>query len=200
MRTTIFPLRLPRLVGVLTLLSVSSVAVAAIGDDIANEDRGTLYAYGELVRGACNIDTGSRFQTLDMGAISTGELASPGSKGRGKEFHLLLRNCISGGTEEESKRVGAVVRAVDQPEVSINFYSEHDESNPHLLAVHGAKGFGLQLEDEHHHLIPPGQRGDPLVLDQGDNTLTYWLYPVRTREVLREGAWRMVVNMRFSYE
>jgi len=168
--------------------------------DVADGDSGVLYVNGELTRGACNIDTASRWQALAMGSISSGELSYPGSQAHGKAFHLRLRDCISSGIEEASRQTGEVVRVSDQPEVRISFVSEQDADNPALIAADGAQGFGLRLEDGAHHPVAINHRGEPLVLQAGSDELTFWLYPQRTRAALREGPWRSVVSMRFSYE
>jgi hypothetical protein len=113
---------------------------------------------------------------------------------------LHLRDCISSGLEEGGKQTGTVVRLEGQPEVRISFVSEKDLDDPQLIAVHGAKGFGLLLEDSLHQMIQPGVEGEPLALQTGNDDLIYWLTPERTREALLEGAWRSAVYMRFSYE
>ncbi len=183
----------------MTTATGSAIAAGTVGV-VANGDNGVLYVSGELTRGACNIDTASRWQTINMGNVNSGELTVPGKKAQGKAIHLRLLDCISSGIEEGEKRTGTVVRVVDQPEVRISFISERDQDNPQLIAVQGAEGFGLRLEDGQNHLIQPGTEGEPLVLQAGDDELTYWLYPERTRAALHEGAWQSVVNMRFSYE
>jgi len=185
---------------VLAAAGLAPVTVNAADRDVADGDSGVLYAEGELVQSACNIDTASRWQTLAMGDISTGALAWPGARAAGRAFHLRLRDCISSDTTELIRQTGQLVRVTNQPEVRISFISETDTNDPQLIAVEGAEGFGLRLEDSAHHLVFPGRRGEPLVLQGRNDDLTFWLVPERTRAALHEGAWRSVVNMRFSYE
>ncbi|MFP3524590.1 type 1 fimbrial protein [Pantoea sp. SIMBA_072] len=199
MNHMIFPAHAAWFAAALAAMGLSAGAFGATRD-VADGDTGVLYVGGELTRGACNIDTTSRWQTLQMGYISTGELGLPGQHTHGRAFHLHLRDCISSGVEEENQMSGEIIRVADQPEVRISFISEQDAEDPQLIAVEGAKGFGLRLEDAAHRPVAINRRGEPLVLQAGSDELTFWLTPERTRAVLHEGAWRSVVNMRFSYE
>lgn len=182
------------------LLVLPLVAGATPANEAVDGDNGVLYVSGELTRGACNIEADSKQQAIRMGVISSGKLAGADKHARGKAFHLHLRDCISSGTEEEEKQTGTVVRVEDQPEVRISFVSTKNADNPQLIAVQGAGGIGLRLEDHLHHLILPGEPGEPLVLQPGNDDLTYWLIPERTGAPLQEGAWHSTVYMRFNYE
>lgn len=178
-----------------------SLGVRAADDDvIVDGDTGVLSVSGELTQGACNVETTSWRQTIDMGVISSGELAYPGAQGKAKAVHLHLRDCISGGLTEGEAKTGTVVRTEDQPEVRVSFVGQQDVSNPALIAVQGAEGFGLRLEDRTHHTVVPGELGEPLVVSADNAELTYWLVPERTRAALQDGAWRSAVYMRLSYE
>lgn len=187
-------------VGMVVMVLLTGINRAAASDTIADGDNGTLYVNGELTRGACNIETASRWQTISMGDVTTGELTSPGDRGHATAVHLHLSGCTEDGPDEGRKRDGTVVRVVDQPEVRISFLSERDADNRELYAVQGAKGFGLRLEDAGYHAVVPGDIPEPLAIEPGSDELTYWLQPERTRTRLQEGAWRSVINMRFSYE
>ncbi|ELC6383281.1 type 1 fimbrial protein [Enterobacter hormaechei] len=187
-------------VGVVVMVLLTGINRAAASDTIADGDNGTLYVNGELTRGACNIETASRWQTISMGDVTTGELKSPGDRGHATAVHLHLRDCTEDGPDEGRKREGPVVRVVDQPEVRVSFLSERDADNGELYAVQGAKGFGLRLEDADYHIVDPGDIPEPLAIEPGSDELTYWLQPERTHARLQEGAWRSVINMRFSYE
>jgi fimbrial protein len=184
----------------LVMMILTGMARASTSDVIADGDNGTLYVNGELTRGACNIETASRWQTISMGDVTSGELASPGDRGHATAFHLHLRDCVESGPDEEAKQDGTVVRVIDQPEIRISFMSEHDVNDSVLFAVHGAEGFGLKLEDAGYHDVVPGGAAEPLVIAPGSNDLTYWLQPERTHALLQEGAWHSEINMRFSYE
>lgn len=168
--------------------------------EVADGDNGVLNVNGALTQGACNISTDSRWQTLDMGSISSGGLVWPGQRAPGRAFHLHLQDCVSHGIAEEARQTGEVVRVTDEPEMRISFISEVDINNPQLIAVRGADGFGLRLEDDHHHPVSINGRGEPFGLQEGSDGLTFWLIPERTRAAVHEGAWRSVINMRLSYE
>ncbi|OAD98029.1 fimbrial protein [Pantoea sp. OXWO6B1] len=169
-------------------------------DNIANGDSGVLYVGGELTHGACNIETSSRWQTLAMGTINSGELSRPGVKAHGKSFHLRLRDCVTNSTEDEKITTSNSLGIMDEPVVRISFVSKLDEDNSKLIAVSGAKGFGLLLEDAAHHPVQLNQIGEPMVIDGNSDELIFWLFAQRTVAPLHEGAWHSVVNMRLSYE
>lgn len=182
------------------IMLVTGMTRAVASDTIADGDNGTLYVNGELMRSACNIETASLWQTISMGEVTTGELVSPGDRGHATAVHLHLRDCTETGLDEGRKQDGTVVRVVDQPEVRISFMSDRDPDNGDLFTVQGAKGFGLRLEDAGYHEVAPGEIAELLTADAGSDELTYWLQPERTHAPLQEGAWRSVINMRFSYE
>lgn len=187
-------------VRVFACLSLIAAEATYAADNVVDGDSGVLYVNGELTQGACNIDTGSRWQTLSMGNVSSGDLITPGRRGHAHAFHLHLRDCINSGLEEENRKIGVIVRVSDQPEFRISFISREDLDEPGLIAVEGAKGFGLRLENVTHQPVDINQQGEPVILQADSDELTFWLTPERTRAELKEGAWRSVVNMRFSYE
>lgn len=189
----------PFSVAVVVMLAAGMVQ-AGTEYTIADGDNGILYVNGELTHGACNIETSSRWQTINMGNVTTDELVTPGGKGHATAVHLHLLDCTESGPDEAENQNGTTVRVVDQPEVRISFESERDANNSGLFAVQGAGGFGLRLEDTAYHNVVPGARGEPLVIEPGSDELTYWLIPERTRAPLQEGAWHSVINMKLSYE
>lgn len=184
----------------MAVIMLAGIVQAAASDIIADGDNGTLNVTGELTRGACNIETTSRWQSINMENVTTGELASPGNRGHATAFHLHLRDCEESGTDEARKQNGTVLRIVNQPEIRISFVSERDADDTELFAIQGAKGFGLRLEDAQYNTIAPGGKAQPLALEGGNNVLTYWLVPERTHGEIQEGVWHSVISMRFSYE
>lgn len=187
-------------VSMAVMMLLVAMTRASASDTIADGDNGTLYVNGELTRGACNIETASRWQIIDMGDVTTGELAVPGDRGHATAVHLHLSNCTETGLNEVRKQNGTVMRVEDQPEVRISFLSERDADDPRLFAVQGADGFGLRLMDVDYHVVAPGGIPEPMIMEPVSGELTYWLQPERTRARLQEGAWHSVINMRFSYE
>lgn len=184
------------------LLWIITGTVAARADDgIDNVDgnTGVIHVYGQLVRGACNIETGSAQQTIDLGSVSENMLLHPGDTAPGKKVDIHLTDCISDEVVEAVNQEGNITRTIDEPLVEISVTGATDGNDPALIRVFGAEGFGLLVEDSEHHVITPGGSYSPAILNRGSDTLSYWLKPERTMAVLKYGSWRSTLYVKFDY-
>ncbi|MGE9551307.1 fimbrial protein [Erwinia amylovora] len=187
------------LAGMLLMLIFSSEAQAG-ADDVVAGDTGVLYVSGTLARGACNIESDTAQQTVDFATVSSGELRYPGDRGRGKDVHLRLRDCFDNEATATHIHTGNEEIGDGLPFVRVSFMGAVDPDNSSLIAVHGAGGFGLRLEDQQHHVVRLNEQGEPLRVASGNPVLTYSLSPERTHVPLKEGAWQVVVYIGLSYD
>lgn len=184
---------------IVLMLAIGQAAYAG-ENDVVDGDTGVLYVSGTLARSACNVDSDTLQQSVNLGTLSSGELINPGERGAGRAFHLKLRDCFDPEAVSQPDRNGNSAIGDGLPFVRVNFMSAADSDNHALIAVYGAQGFGLRLEDDRHKAVPLNQQVEPLRVPNGDSVLTYYLLPERTHASLKEGAWQAVVYIGISYE
>lgn len=184
----------------IVLMLATGQAAYAGENNVVDGDTGVLYVSGTLARGACNVDSDTLQQSVNLGTLSSGELIHPGERGTGRAFHLKLRDCFDPEAVSQPDRNGNSAIGDGLPFVRVNFMSAADSDNHALIAVHGAQGFGLRLEDDRHKAVPLNQQVEPLRVKNGDSVLTYYLLPERTHVSLMEGAWQAVIYIGMSYD
>lgn len=184
----------------LWLIAGTAAVHADDGNDNVDGNTGIIHLYGQLVKGACNIETGSAQQNIDLGSVSEDMLLHPGDTAPGKKVDIHLTDCFSDEVEEVVNQEGNTTRMTDEPLVEISVVGATDGNDPELIRVYGAEGFGLLVEDGEHHAIMPGARYSPAVLSRGSDTLSYWLKPKRTRAALKYGRWRSTLYVKFDYD
>ncbi|MGJ3355771.1 fimbrial protein, partial [Providencia sp. Je.9.19] len=162
--------------------------------------QGTLYVQGALTESACRLEMSSARQDIDLHEIGTGRLRAFGAAGDPVSFELRLADCLDSGVGLQDVRTGERVHSIGQPAVRVSFRSVRDADSPQWVKAHGVSGVGLRLLDEYGHDVRLGDRGQPLQLSQGENTLRYTVTPMRTAAPLNAGAYHAVVDFHLSYE
>lgn len=161
---------------------------------------GVLYVRGALTESACRLEMSSARQDIDLHEIGTGKLRNIGDSGTPVSFELRLADCLDTEIGLRDTRTGGQMQSIGQPAVRVSFRSMHDIDSPQLIKAHGVSGLGLRLLDERRQDVRLGERGLPLQLEQGENTLRYSVTPIRTAASLEAGAYHAVVNFHLSYE
>ena len=193
-------------IGRLTLaavaLVISALALSASAADDWNVDgeNGELRVHGELMEGACQLDMTSAWQQVSLGSIDRHELAKPGDRTEPVAFKITLRRCSRTGGDQYDLYTGTSTQDAVQPVVTLTFTGVSDPLMPSLLAVTGIGGAGLMLIDPQGRRVIPGERGEPLMLVPGDNTLTYTVAAMRTPAPLTDGPFRAVAGFEVSYD
>lgn len=190
---------MPTLPLIVLMLAIGQAAYAG-EKDVVDGDTGVLYVSGTLARSACNVDSDTLQQSVNLGTLSSGELINPGERGAGRAFHLKLRDCFDPEAVSQPDHNGNSAIGDGLPFVRVNFMSAADSDNHALIAVYGAQGFGLRLEDDRHRAVLLNQQAEPLRVTNGDSVLTYYLLPERTHASLKEGAWQAVIYIGMSYD
>ncbi|MGF9658953.1 fimbrial protein [Pantoea agglomerans] len=190
---------MPTLPLIVLMLAIGQAAYAG-ENDVVDGDTGVLYVSGTLARSACNVDSDTLQQSVNLGTLSSGELINPGERGAGRAFHLKLRDCFDPEAVSQPDHNGNSAIGDGLPFVRVNFMSAADSDNHALIAVYGAQGFGLRLEDDRHRAVLLNQQAEPLRVTNGDSVLTYYLLPERTHASLKEGAWQAVIYIGMSYD
>jgi type 1 fimbria pilin len=161
---------------------------------------GALYISGALTESACRLEMDSVRQDIVLGDTGTGRLAKPGDRGTPVKFELRLRDCLRGPAAMRDERTGALSWAVDQPAVRVSFSAPTDMDNSQLARTPGVSGIGLRLLNAGGKSVRLGSRGEPLLLTEGSQVLTYWATVERTSAPLRAGSYWALVHYRLSYD
>lgn len=185
------------------LILFSSLVQATELDKVDNWDvdgaHGVLQVQGALTESACRLDMSSAWQTVDMGNIGTGMLQHVGRQGTPVAVQLRLEDCLSGESRNRSQ-LGNLLWSPDMPAMRIRFLAPAAAEDPQLIAVSGAKGFGLLISDRHKVAITPGVYSTPTLVSPGQNQLTYYITPVRTIAGLDAGAYQAQIQFQLSYD
>lgn len=161
---------------------------------------GVLYVHGALTESACRLEMSSAYQDIDLHEIGTGRLRDFGAAGDPVSFELRLADCLDPGIGLQDVRTGERMQTIGQPAVRVSFRSVRDDDSPQWVKANGVSGIGLRLLDERGQDVRLGDRGQPLQLSQGENTLRYSVTPMRTVAPLKAGAYHAVVDFYLSYE
>ncbi|MEL5596584.1 fimbrial protein [Serratia ureilytica] len=177
----------------------SPLTHAGFDDGLVDGNYGVLRVYGTLTESACRLDMASADQTVNLGNVSTGNLAAPGERGALIPVELRLHDCLRTSSANRDVR-GNLTWSASQPAVSFTFTGVQDLTNSQLIQAQGVSGIGLRLQDADRQNVILGQKGKPLLLTPSSNLVTYYIAPERTRNELRAGAYYANVNFRLSYE
>ncbi|MGG4661831.1 fimbrial protein [Providencia vermicola] len=161
---------------------------------------GVLYVHGALTESACRLEMSSAYQDIDLHEIGTGRLRTMGAAGTPVSFELRLADCLDTGVGLRDVRTGAQMTTIGQPAVRVSFRGVRDTDTPQWVKANGVTGIGLRLLDARGEDVRLGDRGQPLQLTPGENTLHYTVTPMRTAAPLNAGAYHAVVDFYLSYE
>nr|WP_261139523.1 fimbrial protein [Serratia liquefaciens] len=187
----------PVVVGSLWALMPEACAADNWNVDGAN---GVLHVRGALTESACRLDMTSAYQDVWLGDTGTARLAQVGAQGTPVVVQLRLQDCLRSPANNRDERSGNLLWGAHQPAVSLSFVAPVDADNPQLIAVRGASGVALRMEDSQGRDIRLGSRGAPLMLAVGQSTLDYIVTPERTRAPLQAGAYSAHVDFRLNYD
>lgn len=181
----------------LTVLTSGAQAVSLPGVD---GETAVLKVSGTLTESPCRLEMSSAWQAIDMGNVAAGQLQKSGEQGRPVPVTLRLRDCQSVTARNRDDRSGSLVWSHEQPAVQIRVTAPADNVNPQLFAVRGTSGLALRLKDAYGRDVLPGERGAPLLLTPGQDTLTWTLAAERTAAPLQAGAWHALMNIGLEYD
>ena len=161
---------------------------------------GMLNIRGSMHEMPCSLEMNSLHQTIDLGAVSAGQLQRPGDQATSKPFQLQFKDCQRTAGSIANARTGNLTWSAHQPVLSVTFVAPADADDPRLVKVQGITGMGLRLTDDVGRDVRLGSRGEPLFLALGSSTRTWNVQPTRTSAPLTSGAFRAVVDFRLNYD
>lgn len=161
---------------------------------------GTLYVYGTLTESACRLEMLSAWQDVMLGEIGTGRLLSTGERGEPVHFELRLTDCLRSPAGSLDHRTGSLWWSNNQPAVTVSFIAPRDRDNPQLVKLDGVAGIGLRVRDEQGNDVRIGNRGMPLFLTPGQDSLGYTVSTERTSAAMIAGNFKAVIGFQLSYD
>ncbi len=182
------------------VLLALAAGASAEDDEGIDGQRGRLNITGSMHESTCSLEMTSRYQTIDLGAVSTSQLQRPGDQATSMAFQLRFQDCHRTAGSIRSERTGNLAWSAHQPVLSVAFIAPADADDPRLVKVQGITGMGLRLTDALGRDVQLGFRGEPLFLTEGSNSQVWNVQPTRTSAPLTSGAFRAVVDFRLSYE
>lgn len=189
---------------ILSLLCLSMPALSAETDGWnVDGEHGELHVEGLLTEAACSLDMASKYQQIDLGNTSSAALLHQGDEGTPIAFQIHLKDCFRVQSSQHDKQTGNLVWSANQPVVSVAFLAPADVDSPDLAAVDNPtiSGVGLRLMDTNYHKIKLGLWERPQFLDPGQDTLTFYAVPERTRSnSFAPGPIEATVNFFLDYE
>lgn len=190
-------LMVPVVIG--SMLALMPEACAADNGNVDGAN-GVLHVRGALTESACRLDMASTYQDVWLGETGTARLAQVGAQGTPVRVQLRLQDCLRSPANNRDDSSGNRLWNAHQPAVSVSFIAPADADNPQLIAVRGASGLALRMQDPLGRDIRLGSRGAPLMLAVGQDTLEYVITPERTRTPLLAGAYLAHVDFRLNYD
>ncbi|WP_036769610.1 fimbrial protein [Photorhabdus australis] len=188
----------------LVLLLIPVAVSQAIDNRAADADiegyHGELHVFGTLTEAACRLDMTSEWQEVVLGTTPSSDLRRPGDKGTPIPFTLKFRDCLRTKGAVRDARTGNLTWSHLQPVVTVSFVAPADQDWPHLVRVMGITGLGLQITDTENNDIRLGERGRPRFVASEQDSLEYYVTPVRTPRALGTGQYRANLDFRVNYD
>ncbi|HDT2108499.1 TPA: type 1 fimbrial protein [Enterobacter roggenkampii] len=181
-------------------LMLTGTTLVAQAQSIVDGEAGLLHVSGSLTASPCRLDMVSQWQSVTLGNISTGQLQQAGAQGQPVNIELQLQDCLQAASYSHDANSGNLLWSPHQPAVTVRFRAPADKTMPELFAVAGASGLGLRLRDAHGHNVLPNSDATQLLLNDGQNILSYTLTPERTGAPLRAGNWHTLISFGLEYD
>jgi type 1 fimbria pilin len=175
---------------ILVAMGIGSMLLCGSAFAAGGSGSGKVTFNGEIINAPCSVASESVDQVVEMGQVSTKELAL-GGESNSKPFSIKLLNCEISPSEDA---------------VKVTFSGVQDPVDPSLLVIGGGDASGAGIK-----MTAPG--GDPIALGtptaavglvNGDNELPFSAvlkgYADQTTNPLKAGAFTAVTNFTLSYE
>lgn len=181
-------------------LMLTGTSLVAQAQSIIDGEAGVLHVSGSLTESPCRLNMASLWQAVTLGNTASGQLQQAGAQGQPVNIELQLQDCQQATSRSRDANSDNLLWSPHQPAVTVRFTAPADNANPELFAVAGASGLGLRLRDAHGHNVRPNSDATPLLLNNGQNVLSYTLTPERTGAPLRAGSWYTLISFGLEYE
>ena len=165
---------------------LSAVALAALSTSAFAAGTGTINFTGEIVAGACGIDSGSVNQTVNLGKVPTNVFKQAGDKSTPTNFDIKLTDCDTSVAQN----------------AYFTFTGTSSAGQPKLLATIGsATNVGIRLQAASGEYLDNGaEQKAPTLLQNGTNTARFAAMYEATAAGVTPGTADGVANFTVRYQ
>ena len=180
------------------MFSVIFLPIQFIHAEVAG-NVGKIRVHGALVESACRLEMSSLDQSIDLGNIQTADLKFVGDKAKATTFNIQLEDCMSTQTNIKNVTTDTDLWSTDQPGFKVRFLAKSEPSAPSLVAVSGAKGIALQLNEADGTTIDLGMESKPLLVTPLQEGFSFLVTPVRIGN-LEANAFQSIISFEVIYD
>lgn len=177
-----------------------TAAAARAEDEQPLADTGQIYVYGSLQENTCRLEMDSAWQDVDLGSTARADVSLVGKTARPVTVKLYLRDCPELANRSTNITPMTTTASTQQPPYKARFTAVADENNPDLIKVVGASGIGLRLRDSQGETVKLSRTGDSILLNPGQNQVTFTLQPERTAAPFVAGPYHTLINFSMIYQ
>lgn len=189
-----------RMTRIIALGAALGVTAPVMADEPVSADGGALYVHGVMRENTCRLEMDSAWQDVDLGDISRADVSLVGKMTKPVTVTLYLRGCPEIPTRSANITPLTHTRSAQQPGYQARFVAPTDALNPDLIKVTGVSGIGLRLKDSQGKTVKMAQQSDTVLLNPGQDTVTYTLQTERTTAALVPGPYHALINFSMMYQ
>lgn len=189
-----------RMAHFIALGAALGVITPVMADEPVSADGGALYVHGVMRENTCRLEMDSAWQDVDLGDISRADVSLVGKMAKPVTVKLYLRDCPEIPTRSANITALTHTRSTQQPGYQARFVAATDALNPDLIKVTGVSGIGLRLKDSRGKTVKMAQQSDTVLLNPGQDTVSFTLAPERTTAPLVAGSYHALINFSMIYQ
>ncbi|EOC1341030.1 fimbrial protein [Cronobacter dublinensis] len=189
-----------RMTRIIALGAALGVTAPVMADEPVSADGGALYVHGVMRENTCRLEMDSAWQDVDLGDISRADVSLVGKMAKPVTVTLYLRDCPEIPTRSANITPLTHTRSAQQPGYQARFVAPTDAFNPDLIKVTGASGIGLRLKDSRGKTVKMSRQADTVLLNPGQDSMTYTLQVERTNASLVPGPYRALIDFSMIYQ
>ncbi|MGR3907630.1 fimbrial protein [Burkholderia sp. SR8] len=165
---------------------LTAVALAALSTSAFAAGTGTINFTGEIVAGACGIDSGSVNQTVNLGKVPTHTFKKAGDKSEPVKFDIVLTDCDTSIAKN----------------AFFTFTGTSNAAQPKLLATIGsATNVGIRVQGATGEDLDNGvEQAAATLLQNGNNTVRFAARYESTAADVTPGTADGVANFTVRYQ
>ncbi|CAB3729741.1 putative major fimbrial subunit LpfA [Paraburkholderia sediminicola] len=168
------------------VLAALSSSVFAAAPQVGSGNPGVITFTGEIVAGACGIDSNSLDQTVSLGQVPAHDFAKTGDRSPAQNFDIVLTDCDT----------------TTSANAYFTFTGTADTIVPGLFATTGGAGnVGIRLQTAAGEYLDNGtEQKAPVVLSNGNNTVRFGAMYESTAATVTPGEADSVANFTVRYQ
>ncbi|CCK11940.1 Fimbrial protein [Cronobacter sakazakii 680] len=169
-------------------------------DEPVSADGGTLYVHGALRENTCRLEMDSAWQDVDLGNITRADVNLVGKMTKPIPVTLYLRDCPEIPTRSANITPLTHTRSTQQPAYQARFFGCDRYAEAGAYQSDGRIRHRVAVEDSRGQTVNMGQQGDTVLLNPGQDSVTYTLQVERTNAPLVPGSYHALIHFSMMYQ